>query len=109
MVRGQSGGQACQDEVAPHVQRRNTAGKVNGVPESGPHGHERGGRDDAFLVRFQDALIHAAGETEVVRVDDQPPAPVQKSPSLMLRNFLGLARKSFIRVRISWVAPFRDS
>src|SRR5206468_11292621 len=68
--------------------------------------HERCRGKHAAIMCIENACVHARGQTEIVGVDNQQ---LQKTESLMRRNFFGFARKSFIRRCISRVAPFRLS
>ena len=54
---------------------------------------------------LHDPGVHARGQSEIIGVDDQLFPRGQKSPSLMVRNFLGLARSSLPRDFNSRVAP----
>ena len=78
------------------------------VIEGGAGGHQRGGGENALAMRVDDAVVDVAREAEIVGVRDQVFQALNK-PSLMRRNFFGLARKSFISRCISRVAPFRLS
>ena len=51
------------------IQRRGLARQFNGVPERIPVGHQRGRGENTFAVGFDDALVHIARETEIIRVD----------------------------------------
>ena len=102
-------GPAHQREMSADVERRRFACQFHGVLEGGAVRHQRGCRKDAGAVRLDNAAVHVKRETEIVRVNNETSGGAQKSPSLMRRNFFGLARKSFMNALISCVAPFSDS
>ena len=80
--------------------------KFGSVIESIAIGHKRSGGKDAPGMSIDNPGVHIPGEAEVIRIDDQA---FQNSLSWMVRNFLGLARKSFIIRFISFIVPFMDS
>ncbi len=97
---------AHQHEVTSDVERRRGLSQFHRVIESRAVGHQRGGGQNAVAVCLYDALVDVAGEAEVIRVDHQP---LQNRPSLIRRNFFGLARKSLSRPVISRVVMLMDS
>ncbi len=96
-------------EVDADVEGGVGVGELDGVVEAGAGGHEGGGGEDAVEVGFEDAGVDFGGEAEVVGIDEEMARGNQKSASLMRRNFLGLARKSFMRPFISTAVPLRFS
>src|SRR5438105_3878349 len=85
------------------------SGQAYSVVEGAAIRHQRGRGENAMAVRFHDSFIHVLRETEVVGVYHQLFARGQNSLSWILRNFLGLARMSFISACISRVAAFSVS
>src|SRR4051794_12106365 len=71
--------------------------------------HQRGGRQDAAVMRLDDAFIHVRREAEIVRIHHQLFSRAQNSFSWMVRNFLGFACMSFSSPWISRVAPLSVS
>lgn len=103
---GKEGMAADEDEMHANVEGGVGEGELNGVIEGIAIGHKGGGGEDALGVGIDNAGVHIAGESEVIGVDDQA---FQNSLSWMVRNFLGLARKSFIIRFISFMVPFMES
>ena len=95
-----------EDEMSANVERGVGMGELDSVIEGIAIGHESGGGDDPAGVGVDNAGVHVAGESEVIGVDNQA---FQNSLSWMVRNFLGLARKSFIIRFISFMVPFMES
>jgi hypothetical protein len=62
---------AHQDEMAPDVQRGVFARQTDRVGESGPVRHQCGSRENPAAVRFNNAGVDVASESEIVGVDDQ--------------------------------------
>ena len=77
-----------QHEMAAQVKRGILGSQPDRIVEGGAVGHQRSRSENAALVRFDNSLVHILRKAEVIRVDDQP---FQDSPSLMRRNFFGLA------------------
>src|SRR5437773_2057160 len=92
--------------MATHVQSRIRSRQPRGIVEGVAIGHQRGRSQDSVPMRFDDPLVHIGGESEVIRIDYQP---LQNNPSLIRRNFLGLARTSFNSDCVSRETPFKDS
>jgi hypothetical protein len=61
---------ADQHQVAANIERRIFTGKHNRVVELGAGRHERGRRQNPVLMRFDDAAVDVASESEVVGVYD---------------------------------------
>ena len=92
--------------MAAHVESRIGVRQLYSVVERGSIGHQRRRSQDPVAVRLDDAFVHIGGESEIIRVDEQPS---QNIPSLMRRNFFGLARMSLRRLCASRVAPLSES
>jgi len=60
-----------EHDVAANAKRGVGAGDGNGVVEGGAGGHQRGGRQHSSRVQFADGAVDAAGEAEVVGVEDE--------------------------------------
>ncbi len=69
-------------------------------------GHQRSRCENAVAVRLDNTLIYVGSETEIIRIDDEA---LQNSLSWICKNFFGFARKSFIKLFISLLAPLRLS
>src|SRR5581483_11736541 len=95
-----------QDQMAADIERGDFTRPAERVVEGGAVGHQGGGGEDAAAVGLDDAFVHVRGKAEIVGVDDQLFAGGQKIVSLMVRNFLGLARMSLASDWNSRVAPF---
>ena len=103
---GEEGMAADEDEMHANVERGVGVGELDSVIEGIAIGHQRGGGEYPAGVGVDNAGVHVAGESEVIGVDNQA---FQNSLSWMVRNFLGLARKSFIIRFISFMVPFMES
>ena len=77
--------------MTPHVQPRVLACKAHGIVEGGARGHQSCSSENTVAMRLDNARVHIAGESEIIRVDNQSR---QKMLNLMRRNFFGFARKS---------------
>src|SRR4051812_18012951 len=84
---------ADEHEMTADVERGVLTSQTHRVVKRFAGGHERGSGKDSARVSFNDACVHVPREAEVVGVDDKLS---QNSLSWMVRNFFGLARKSFI-------------
>ena len=60
-----------KDDVATDTERGVGEGDGDRVVEGGAVRHERGGGDGAGLMQFEDGAVDAAGQAEVVCVDDE--------------------------------------
>jgi hypothetical protein len=61
-----------QHQVAANIQAGGCVRQPDGIVERRSVGHERGGAENAALEGFHDPGVHVAGESEIVRVDDEP-------------------------------------
>src|ERR1017187_99613 len=98
-----------QHQVAPDIERRRFPRQPYRVVEGLPVGHHRGRCQDAAAMRFHNPLVHIRREPKVIRIDNQLFSSAQNIFSWIVRNFLGLARTSFISKCISPVAAFSES
>jgi len=87
----QQGPPADQHQVAANIERGSFVREANRVVEGGAVGHQGGGRQDAPLMSFHDALVHIGREAEVIGVDYQLFSGSQNIFSWIVRSFLGLA------------------
>src|SRR5579864_9074747 len=69
-------------------------------------GHKRSRGQDPVPVRVHDTFVDVACKAEIIGVRDEV---FQNRPSLILRNFFGLVRKSRMSPCSSRVAPFKLS
>src|ERR1700719_3363557 len=95
-----------QDQMDADVQLRIFARQRDGVVERRAGRHQCGRGENSLPMRVHNALVDIARKAEVIGVRDEV---FQKRPSLMRRNFFGLARKSCMSPCISRVAPLRLS
>ena len=65
------GGAVGEDDVAADAEGGVGVGDGDGVVEGGAVGHEGGGGEGAGGVELGDGAVDAAGEAEVVRVEDE--------------------------------------
>jgi len=65
-----------QDDMATQAQFRRRLRQFRCLGEGGGVRHQRRRGDDAGLMRLKDGAVHAGGQTEVVRVNDQPSHPL---------------------------------
>src|SRR5258708_7721260 len=103
---GRIAGTAHQHQVNSNIQFRILARQRHRVVKGGACGHQRSGSEYPVPMGMYDALVDVASEAEIIGVRYEE---FQNRPSLMRRNFFGLARKSFISRCISRVAPFKLS
>jgi hypothetical protein len=61
-----------EHNVTPNAQPWRVLGEFRSLEECGTVRHQRGRGHNAAGMRFEDRSVHAGGETEVIRVDDQP-------------------------------------
>ena|ERR1700758_204537 len=62
-----------QYDVAADTQGGGGFRHLCGLAEGGTVCHERGRGNDTESVRLDDGAVHACSESEVIRVDDEPP------------------------------------
>src|SRR5215472_12659158 len=102
-VRRKEAAAADQHQMAANIESGDLGCTAHSVIEGLAVGHQRGRSEDTAAVRLENALVYVGRESKVIRVDYQL---LQNRPSLMRRNFLGLAWMSLRRPWVSRATPF---
>ena len=84
--RGRGRGAGNEDEMQPHGEPGTGARDGDGFRRGLARHHEAGARQDAVIVRLEDRAVDAAGETEIVAVDDEPLQARSSRPVMNRRN-----------------------
>ena len=80
-LRRRDGDAVNEDDVAADPEGRISLSDGGGIVEGGAAGHEGDGGKYPGAVQFLDRAVDARGETEVIRVDDQPGGQVLRGAS----------------------------
>jgi len=82
--------------MTAYIQAGVFAGKAYGMIKRYAVSHEGGRSNNSVSMSLQDAFVDVPREAEIIGIDNELLSSNQKIDSLILRNFFGLALKSFI-------------